>query len=114
MTLRTAALFSALHVASAGRPPIALPTADIPAASKLGARVLAASRQLDGNDNFAWIAGYSIKFEKCASSEEYYGSSFGGENDNDNNNNQNGYNGMYQQRLVHYKLCPTGACDTCR
>jgi len=112
MTSRTIALLSALNVASAGRPSVALPTADIPASSKLGSRILSSSRQLDNNDNQSWIAGYSIRFEKCATSEEYYGGSFGGEENNDNQNNYN-YNGMYKQRLVHYKLCPTGNCDTC-
>jgi len=78
--------------------------------SELGSRLLASSRRLDGNDNFAWIAGYSLVFEKCATSDEYYGGNFGGEGNN-NNNDQNNFNGMYQQRLVHYKLCPTDDCS---
>jgi len=105
----TTALLSALVTVSAASQPVELPTADIPATSKLGSRILSFSRQLDGNDNFSWIAGYSIRFEKCATSEEYYGGYFGGEDNGDRNN----YNGMYAQRLVHYKLCPTGLCDTC-
>ena len=110
MIFRTIAFLSALNAASAA---VEIPTADIPATSKLGSRILSASRQLDGNDNFSWIAGYSIKFEKCATSDEYYGGYFGGDNNNgDNDNNRQNYNGMYKQRLVHYKLCPTGSCDT--
>jgi hypothetical protein len=32
---------------------------------------------------------------------------------NNKNNNRNGYNGMYQQRLVHFKLCPSSSCSSC-
>mmetsp|Transcript_8114 Transcript_8114/g.17584 ORF Transcript_8114/g.17584 Transcript_8114/m.17584 type:complete len:407 (+) Transcript_8114:129-1349(+) len=111
MMLRTASLLAALNAASASKP-VKLPTADIPATSKLGSRILSASKQrnLDG-DNFSWVAGYSIKFIKCATSDDYYGGYFGGE-ENGGNDRQN-YNGMYKQRLVHYKLCPTGSCDSC-
>ena len=106
MMFRTFATLSALGVASAA---VELPTSDIDASSKLGGRILAASRpegrQLE-NDNFTWIAGYSIHFVMCATSDEYYGGNWGGNNKNQNRNN---YNGMQKQRLVHYKLCPTGS-----
>lgn len=111
---RTIAILSALKAASASKA-VELPNTDIPATSKLGSRILSASRQLDGNDDFSWVAGYSIKFEKCATSDEYYGGYFGGEENqggNDNNDGRQYYNGMYKQRLVHYKLCPTGSCDS--
>jgi len=115
MMFRTVAFLATLKAASAGKS-IELPNADIPASSKLGNRILSASRQLDGGDNFSWVAGYSIKFEKCATSDDYYGGYFGGEeNQGGNNNNNNGrqnYNGMYKQRLVHYKLCPSGSCSS--
>ena len=57
MMFRTFATLSALGVASAA---VELPTRDIDASSKLGGRILAASRvegrQLE-NDKFTWIAG---------------------------------------------------------
>jgi len=102
-----------LAAASASKP-VELPDAAIPATSKLGSRILSASRKLDNNDDFTWVAGYSIQFVKCATSDDYYGGYFGGEeNGGGDNNNRQYYNGMYKQRLVHYKLCPTGYCDTC-
>jgi hypothetical protein len=114
MYFRTIAFLSALSVASAGKA-VEIPTNDIPASSPLGNRILSAARRLDNNNNNQytdWVIGYSIKFEKCAVSEEYYGGYFGGQNGNNNNNNKNrqNYNGMYQQRLVHFKLCPADSC----
>lgn len=103
---RTAAALSVLSAASAGD---VVPTADISATSKLGNRILSSARRLDDNQ-FTWVTGYSLKFHKCATSDEYFGG-FGG--DNDNNNNRN-FNGMYKQRLVHFKLCPSDDCDSCK
>jgi hypothetical protein len=69
----------------------------------------------------SWVANYSLKFDKCATTNEYYGGYFGGNNNgqnnqqqnnnNGNNNNRNGYNGLYEQRLVHFKLCPANTCN---
>lgn len=59
----------------------------------------------------SWAANYSIRFEKCATSTDYYGGYFGGNNDN-NDNQQYNYNGVYEQRLVHFKLCPTDSCGS--
>merc|ERR1719148_95143 len=110
MMFRSIAFLSALKAASAGKA-VEVPTANIPATSKLGSRILSASRQLDGGDDeYSWIAGYSLKFQKCATSDDYYGGYFGGEENG--GGNQANYNGMYKQRLVHYKLCPTGTCDS--
>ena len=115
--MRTIAALSVISAASAARQ---IPTSDIPATSKLGSRILSASRpagegrQLD-QENFAWVTNYSIKFQKCATSDEYYGGMFGGEEQN-NDGNQYWMNGggIYKQRLVHYKLCPTNSCgDSC-
>ncbi|KAL7540637.1 hypothetical protein ACHAXR_010267 [Thalassiosira sp. AJA248-18] len=107
---RSIAFLSTLTAATAGKAPVEVPTSDIAASSRLGNRILSSARQLDG-DNFSWIAGYSLKFQKCATSDEYYGGYFGG--DGNNNNDRQNYNGMYKQRLVHFKLCPTGNCDSC-
>eukprot|EP00970_Alexandrium_tamarense_P020088 scaffold14831_cov214-Alexandrium_tamarense.AAC.3 len=93
-------------------------TSDIPATSKMGARILSKARQLgDNKDNdITWVANYSLKFEKCATSTDYYGGYFGGnqaQGNNNRNNNRQGYNGMYQQRLIHFKLCPSSSCSSC-
>ena len=78
----------------------------------------------------------------CTSSEDYYGGQFNGDNeyngqgyyadyynngDGQNNNNgnynENGqyngdnradYAGMYQNRLVHFSLCPSNSCSRCK
>ena len=76
MKLATAFLLSAAGVASAGKS-VEVPTNDIAASSPLGNRILSAARLLENNNNnnnnFSWISGYSIRFEKCATSDEYYG-----------------------------------------
>ena len=110
-------LLSAIGAVSASKS-VEIPTNDIAASSPLGGRILSAARQLNNNNNnnnnnnFSWISGYSIKFEKCATSDEYYGGYFGNNNNNKNNNNRQNFNGLYQQRLVHFKLCPTGSCSS--
>ena len=81
--------------------------------SKVGQKVLSKARRLDGDDNMQWATNYSLRFEKCATSTDYYGGYFGGNGENNNNNNnRNGYNGVYEQRLVHFKLCPTDECGS--
>lgn len=90
----------------------------IRANSKMGrslmskARHVGGSRQLEqGDDGTSWVANYSLRFEKCATTTDYYGGYFGGDDNqggNDNNNN-NRYN-LYEQRLVHFKLCPSDTC----
>jgi hypothetical protein len=44
----------------------------------------------------------------------YYGGYFGGNNNGqqqqNNNNNRANYAGLYEQRLVHFKLCPAKTC----
>jgi hypothetical protein len=96
----------------------------IPANSIVGKRLLSVARRVN-NDNqggeadMSWVANYSLKFDKCATTNEYYGGYFGGNNNgqnqnqqqNNGNNNRNGYNGLYEQRLVHFKLCPTNTCS---
>ena len=90
----------------------AVSATSIKANSKAGSRLLSSARRLDGKDgDVAWTANYSLKFEKCATSTYYYAGYFGGNQNNQNNNRQN-YNGMYQQRLVHFKLCPSNTCGS--
>jgi len=92
----------------------------IPSDSVMGQRLLSKARRLENNNNngnngdMTWASGYSIKFEKCATTNEYYGGYFGGNNNGqqqqNNNNNRANYAGLYEQRLVHFKLCPTKTC----
>jgi len=126
-----------------------LSNVQIGAATKTGGDLLSKARRLDGNDETTWIAGYSLRFNACTSSTDYYGGYFNGEdndgqnynynnynngngnNNNNYNNNGNGnngdnyngdyygnnnrqdYSGMYQQRLVHFSLCPSDSCWRC-
>jgi len=60
----------------------------IRANSRVGKNLITNARRLDGgNDDMSWAANYSLKFEKCATSTDYYGGYFGGNDNNDNNNN---------------------------
>ena len=56
-----------------------LATPDVSASSKMGGRLLSKARRLEGEGDITWIAGYSLKFQKCATSKDYYGGYFGGE-----------------------------------
>ena len=110
--------FSALTFLSAITAAVAAPQelsidSSISASSPIGRSLLSKARSLEGNQNFGWVSGYSIRFEKCASSTDYYASQyFGGNGNNNNGGNQNGYGGMYEQRLVHFKLCPSDSCSS--
>lgn len=84
-------------------------SSDIRAHSRAGKKLLHRARRLDGEE-MSWAVNYSLKFEKCATSSDYYGGYFGGNNDN-NQDNEN-WNGVYEQRLVHFKLCPTDSCSS--
>jgi len=114
LLLSTAAMASSFHDKTAID---LVSTGDIAADSKLGSMVLSQARQLNNNDNnydMTWVSGYSIKFQQCTATHDYYGGYFNGNNNNNNNNNNRaGYNGIYEQRLVHFKLCPTDSCSSC-
>ena len=64
---------------------------DIPATSALGSRILSKSRMLEGNDQgyTSWVAGYSIKFDRCVSSANYYGGYFANNQNGDNADGEN-------------------------
>ncbi|KAL3798253.1 hypothetical protein HJC23_000167 [Cyclotella cryptica] len=101
---------------------IDLDTGDIDASSQLGSLIMSKARALNNNNNnnnnndvyYSWVSGYSIKFQQCFASSNYYGGYFGGNQNGDNNknNNRNGFNGVYEQRLVHFKLCPSSSCSS--
>jgi hypothetical protein len=97
---------------------IASATSSIPANSRMGQSLLTKARLLNNDNNnnnnnngMIWAADYSLRFEQCVTTHEYYGGYFGG-NQNQKNDNRAGYNGLYQQRLVHFKLCPTAKCGS--
>ena len=90
-------------------------SASIPSDSAMGQRLLSRARRLENNNNnnnaMTWGSGFSLQFENCATTSEYYGGYFGGQQqEGGNNNNRANYNGLYEQRLVHFKLCPTNTC----
>lgn len=122
-----------------------LDNADVKAMSKTGNRILSKARRLDGGDNdFTWMAGYSLKFHSCVENQNYYGGYFNNDGNDQGNNNYNGngqnngnnynangngqyndgnynnggdgndFEGMYQQKLVHFKLCPSNSCWRCQ
>lgn len=50
---------------------------------------------LEGNNDqsyTSWVAGYSIKFDRCVSSQNYYGGYFAGNEGQNNGNGQYNYN----------------------
>ncbi|KAL7548298.1 hypothetical protein ACHAWF_011583, partial [Thalassiosira exigua] len=92
-------------------------SSSIKANSGVGKKLLRNARKLGGDDDgdMTWAADYSIRFEKCATSTEYNAQFYGGNGENNGGNNNNGENngyGFYEQRLVHFKLCPTDACGS--
>ena len=79
---------------------------EVPLKSGLGGKLISKARKLDGanayyEEDFTWIAGYSLKFDRCHSihlydegagdKEEGDGSPFG------------------VQQLVSFRLCPNGS-----
>ena len=77
MKLLTSLLLSTIAASTA----MDLATPDVAASSKMGGRLLSKARRLEGQGDITWIAGYSLKFVKCATSKDYYGGYFGGELD---------------------------------
>jgi len=146
------ALVSGKRLTKTARAKAALANTDlsnvqIEAGTKEGKNLLSKARRLDGDDEFTWVAGYSLKFHSCTTSQDYYGGYFNDDNNNNNNNNNNNgnngnyysengnynqdnanngqnanynygdrddYAGMYQQKLVHFQLCPSDSCWTCK
>jgi hypothetical protein len=116
MNFSLLAVLSALTAANAAPQELSI-SSEISATSPIGRALLSKARSLEGgNNNFGWVSKYSIKFEKCATSTDYYAAQYFGGNGNGNNGNgenRNGYGGMYEQRLVHFKLCPSNSCGSC-
>ena len=87
----------------------------IRATSKAGSKLLSNARRLNGDGDMTWVANYSLKFEKCATTTDYYGGQFDGNNNNNNyqqQQQQQWQGGMYERKVVHFKLCPTDTCGS--
>mmetsp|Transcript_36952 Transcript_36952/g.62855 ORF Transcript_36952/g.62855 Transcript_36952/m.62855 type:complete len:431 (-) Transcript_36952:180-1472(-) len=123
------ALVSGKRLKKTISPNMDLSGVQLKAESKVGNKVLSKARRLDGDGDSTWIAGYSLKFHSCTEAQDYYGGYFNDENNNANynngeNNGENGYyynqndrdnyEGMYQQKLVHFQLCPSDSCWRCK
>mmetsp|Transcript_21066 Transcript_21066/g.31688 ORF Transcript_21066/g.31688 Transcript_21066/m.31688 type:complete len:401 (+) Transcript_21066:177-1379(+) len=109
MLFRSVALLTASTAAVASGKSVEVPMNDISANSKLGGNIMSKARRLDNANNGqvgAWVANYSLVFQKCAVSSEYFAFEGGG-----NNNDRNNWQG--QQKLVHFKLCPSSNCNSC-
>jgi len=141
MKIPIALILTATPVVS-GRKNVDVSNTEIKADSKVGNRLLSKARRLDNNNGdevMTWVSGYSLKFHSCVASQDYYGGYFANNNQdnanqyndyadgyNYNGNNQNyqgdyyqneqryDYQGMYEQRLVHFQLCPTNSCRRCK
>jgi len=137
------ALVSGKRLAKNISPDMDLSNVEIKAQSKTGNKLLSKARRLDDGDATTWVAGYSLKFHSCTSSQDYYGGQFennedgynanyqynnnadynadyNGDGDNQNGNDyynneqRNDYQGMYQNKQVHFKLCPSDSCRRCK
>lgn len=75
--------------------------ASMKANSALGRKLLSKARRVEeGEVDYSWIMNYSIKFAQCHTVTQYGGGEEGGEEGN----------GIWKQRSVKFKLCPTDEC----
>lgn len=113
MLFRSVALLTASTAVSAGKSAVEVPLADVSVTSKFGEKIMSQARRLDNNNQNVdtWVANYSLVFQKCAVSSEYF--AFEGQGGNQNRN-QGGYFMQGQQKLIHFKLCPTSNCGSCK
>ena len=109
MFFRSTALLMATTAAVAAGKSVEIPMGKVSADSKLGQKIMSKARRLDQNNNQQvgyWVSKYSLVFEKCGYSSEYY--AFEGEG----GNNGNGGYMAGQQMLAHFKLCPSDGSST--
>ncbi len=65
---------------------------------------------------------YYHRIRSCVASQDYYGGYFANNGENQDANQgyyyndaqREGYQGMYTQQLVHFKLCPSNSCTFCK
>lgn len=87
-----AALFAATVMAASAN--------SLPAESKLGKSLLSKARRLDGNDDFVWLSGYSIRFGQCHTVSQFNPEEAGAEEGSP----------VMAQRLATFTLCPSSDC----
>lgn len=84
-------------------------SANIPADSKLGERLLSTARRINENNDdgvdTTWISGYSIKFHSCHTTTEFRADAGREEDDNDGSP-------MEMTHLVQFRLCQS--CSSCQ
>jgi len=77
---------------------------EISASSHLGRSILSQARRLDGNDDeedeYTWIAGYSLKFQGC-----HHAASYNGDADDEDDVK------VVTSKLAHFRLCPANSCE---
>ena len=71
------------------------------------ATVLEESRHLNNNNqDYSWMATYSIRYNGCTDLVQVAGNGQGG-NNKDNENNL-----LYTQHLVRFSICPSDTCGS--
>jgi len=79
----------------------------IPSNSKLGKKILSKSRKLDENEeeeeyDISWLTAYDLKFQGCYETSAW----------NADAGDDEGDVKVMTKRLVRYRLCPSGYCDS--
>lgn len=98
--MKVITLFVTLAVAVTASVELDMPM-EINADSPLGMRLLSEARSLEGDWTHTWISGYSLKFEGCHHISQWNPDADEGDDVR-----------IMTKRLVRFKLCPTGYCDS--
>jgi len=111
MMFRTAIFALIAACVTARNSPVPVEDFNIPAQSTIGKRLLTSARRVEQNGNnndeqeADWLAGYSIKYDSCASLIQVRGGENGG-------GDEEGF--LYTQNLVKFILCQgTSGCGSC-
>ena len=98
-----AALLTLLSGASASSSTVMHEMKDIKADSPLGMKLLSQARNLEENGEFeyTWVTGYSLKFEGCHHISQWNDEADGEEDVR-----------ISTKRLVRFRLCPSDYCDS--
>jgi len=107
---RTAIFALVAACVTARKSPVPVEDFNIPAESTIGKRLMTSARRVEQNGNnndeqeADWLAGYSIKYDSCASLIQVQGEGGGGDEDSL----------LYTQNLVKFILCKgTSGCGDC-
>jgi len=112
MMFRTAIFALIAACVAARKSPVPVEDFNIPAQSTIGKRLLTSARRVEQNGNnndeqeADWLAGYSIKYDSCASLIQVQGGEGGGGDEESL---------LYTQNLVKFILCEgnTSGCGNC-